>query len=78
MLRQSGTGRTGTVKHSSHPQLDRVGFILTLCPNRLDIMHHAVGMMLDGNLQVVQLPKKLNRVLDIGTGTGIWAISMAE
>lgn len=35
-------------------------------------------MTFDGKLQVAPLPKTLNRVLDIGTGTGIWAIDFAD
>lgn len=42
------------------------------------MLHHAVGLMLGGALNVVELPEKLDRVLDLGTGTGIWAIDMAE
>lgn len=45
---------------------------------RLDMVHHAISLMLDGALHVVDIPKKLNRILDCGTGTGIWAIDMAE
>ena len=46
--------------------------------DRLDMMHHAMGLMLDGALHLVELPKTLNRILDCGTGTGIWAVDMAE
>lgn len=42
------------------------------------MLHHAVSLMLGGALHVVELPEKLDRVLDLGTGTGIWAIDMAE
>ena len=34
--------------------------------------------MLGGDLHIVALPAKLNRVLDLGTGTGIWAIDFAD
>lgn len=34
--------------------------------------------MLEGSLHAVAIPKKLDRILDCGTGTGIWAIDMAE
>lgn len=40
--------------------------------------HHTASLALDGALHVVKLPEKLERVLDLGTGTGIWAIDMAE
>lgn len=51
---------------------------LITCASRLDMTHHAVSLMLDGALHVVQLPEKLDRILDVGRGTGIWAIDMAE
>lgn len=52
--------------------------ILILITNRLDMVHHAVNLMFDGDLHPVKLPEKLDRILDLGTGTGIWAIDMAE
>lgn len=55
------------------------------CPNDevqnrgLDIAHHFITMLLGGNLFEAPLPRMaLSRVLDIGTGTGIWAIDMAD
>lgn len=45
---------------------------------RLDMVHHAISIMLKGELQMVKLPEKLDRVLDVGTGTGIWAIDFAD
>src|SRR5690554_4368118 len=46
--------------------------------HRLDLLYHTISFALSGALQVVQLPEKLDRVLDVGTGTGIWAIDFAE
>lgn len=44
---------------------------------RLDLLHHVFRLSLDGNLCRTQL-KDPQRVLDVGTGTGIWAIEMAD
>ncbi|CAI6306338.1 unnamed protein product [Periconia digitata] len=45
--------------------------------DRLDFVHHIFLLMLEGNLYnaPIQDPK---RVLDIGTGTGIWAIDFGD
>lgn len=45
---------------------------------RLDMFHHTLRLMLNGELHIVGLPRKLDRILDVGAGTGIWAITMAE
>lgn len=44
---------------------------------RLDLYHHIFLMLLDGKLHTAPLEKP-QRVLDVGTGTGIWAIDFAE
>ena len=46
--------------------------------NRLDIIHHIYLIMLDGKLVRAPVGDKIRRILDIGTGTGIWAIDAAE
>ncbi|PWY67943.1 S-adenosyl-L-methionine-dependent methyltransferase [Aspergillus heteromorphus CBS 117.55] len=46
--------------------------------SRLDMLHHIFRLMLGGNLYMAPLAEAPQRVLDIGTGTGIWAMDMAE
>lgn len=47
--------------------------------DRLDMQHHLFHLTFAGELFLTPIPKekKLGRVLDIGTGTGIWAIDFA-
>lgn len=46
--------------------------------NRLDLYHHHELLTLHGNLYVAILPVKPQRILDCGTGTGIWALDIGE
>ncbi|MCJ1368523.1 hypothetical protein MMC16_007667 [Acarospora aff. strigata] len=46
--------------------------------DRLDIVHKMFEVRLGGKLHKAPLGKSLQRVLDIGTGTGIWAIDMGD
>ena len=41
---------------------------------RLDIMHKLTEVSLGGKLNLAPIPKNAKRILDIGTGTGIWAM----
>jgi methylase of polypeptide subunit release factors len=45
--------------------------------DRLDLHHEVFLQMLDGKLHIapIENPKS---ILDVGTGTGIWAIEMAD
>jgi methylase of polypeptide subunit release factors len=46
---------------------------------RLDIMHHIYNMLLGGRLHAAPLDEeRTQRILDVGTGTGIWAVEMAD
>ncbi|KAM4062729.1 methyltransferase [Hirsutella rhossiliensis] len=49
---------------------------------RLDLQHHIWRLLLGGRLYTASLPAPSTtpclRVLDLGTGTGIWAIDMAD
>lgn len=48
--------------------------------DRLDMQHHLFNLTFNGKLFLNPIPesKKLGRVLDLGTGTGIWAIDFAD
>ncbi|OJJ42351.1 hypothetical protein ASPZODRAFT_77129, partial [Penicilliopsis zonata CBS 506.65] len=45
--------------------------------DRMDLMHHVYGMALGGDLHTAPINNP-QRVLDLGTGTGIWAIDFAD
>lgn len=45
--------------------------------DRLDLQHHMITILLDGKLQCAPIQSPKN-VLDIATGTGIWAIQFAR
>ncbi|KAJ6006632.1 hypothetical protein N7451_004576 [Penicillium sp. IBT 35674x] len=46
--------------------------------DRQDLLHHVRNLVLNGDLYRAPLGKSLQRALDIGTGTGIWAIDFAD
>jgi hypothetical protein len=46
---------------------------------RLDFMHHLYLIWLDGELLLAPVRgEELHRVLDVGTGTGIWAMEFSQ
>lgn len=46
--------------------------------DRLDLYHHIQTLRLDGELHLAPIGENPQRILDIGTGTGIWAIDMGD
>jgi hypothetical protein len=45
---------------------------------RQDIEHQMTLLLMDGQLYICPLQENPSRILDLGTGTGIWAIDMAD
>ncbi|KAJ5463297.1 hypothetical protein N7475_008241 [Penicillium sp. IBT 31633x] len=46
--------------------------------DRQDLLHHVRNLVLNGRLYRAPLDSNIQRALDIGTGTGIWAIDFAD
>jgi hypothetical protein len=46
--------------------------------DRLDLLHHCLLLRTDGKLHYAPIDPNLQRVLDLATGTGIWAIDMGN
>ncbi|KAK3323198.1 S-adenosyl-L-methionine-dependent methyltransferase [Cercophora scortea] len=44
----------------------------------MDINHHLCTLVTDGKLHLAPIPDDIKKAIDIGTGTGIWAIDFAD
>lgn len=44
----------------------------------MDLGHHIYRLLLKGELHLAPISDHPQRVLDLGTGTGIWALDFAE
>ncbi|KAI1160019.1 S-adenosyl-L-methionine-dependent methyltransferase [Nemania serpens] len=44
----------------------------------MDILHHMSTLMQDGRLTLAHVDESIQKVLDVGCGTGIWAIDFAD
>ncbi|KAM5346298.1 hypothetical protein ACJ41O_009303 [Fusarium nematophilum] len=44
----------------------------------MDINHHVLTLLIGDKLHLAPLPENIQTVVDIGTGTGIWAIEFAD
>lgn len=44
----------------------------------MDLLNHIYRLALGGHLHLAPIGPNPQKVLDIGTGTGIWAIQFAE
>ncbi|KAI1400250.1 S-adenosyl-L-methionine-dependent methyltransferase [Hypoxylon fuscum] len=44
----------------------------------MDILHHVSTLMQDGKIYLAPLGRDIQKVLDVGCGTGIWAIDFAD
>ncbi|KAI0506693.1 S-adenosyl-L-methionine-dependent methyltransferase [Xylaria bambusicola] len=44
----------------------------------MDILHHVSTLMQDGRLTMAYIDDSVQKVLDVGCGTGIWAIDFAD
>lgn len=46
--------------------------------DRLDLFHHCLTLRCEGKLHYAPIGDNPQRMLDLGTGTGIWAIEMGK
>ncbi|KAH6974201.1 S-adenosyl-L-methionine-dependent methyltransferase [Ilyonectria sp. MPI-CAGE-AT-0026] len=68
----------GRKYHSERGNAEYWGPIDDTHQEAMDINHHVLTLLLGDKLHLAPLPENINKVVDIGTGTGIWAIDFAD
>ncbi|KAH6876405.1 S-adenosyl-L-methionine-dependent methyltransferase [Thelonectria olida] len=70
----------GRTYHAYKPSIDYVLPNDDMEQDRLDLQHHLFALTFHGKLFISPAGKEkpINRCLDIGTGTGVWAIDFAD
>lgn len=46
--------------------------------DRLDLTHQMLKIVLGNKIALAPIGEKPARILDVGTGTGLWAVEMAD
>lgn len=46
--------------------------------DHMDLVHHVYRLLLDGKLCRAPIPDNVQRILDLSTGTGVWAMNFAK
>ncbi|KAK1767868.1 S-adenosyl-L-methionine-dependent methyltransferase [Phialemonium atrogriseum] len=68
----------GRTYHSDHGNAQYWGTNDDKQNEAMDINHHVLTLLIGDKLYLAPLPKDIQKVVDIGTGTGIWAIDFAD
>ncbi|KAK2800848.1 hypothetical protein FQN50_007989 [Emmonsiellopsis sp. PD_5] len=45
---------------------------------QLNVAHHLISLLMDGKLLLAPIKPDIERALDVGTGTGMWAVDFAD
>ncbi|CAH0046613.1 unnamed protein product [Clonostachys solani] len=68
----------GRTYHSERGNAHYWGSNDALQNESMDINHHLLTLAIDGKLHMAPIEKDIEKAVDIGTGTGIWAIDFAD
>ncbi|KAK5662308.1 hypothetical protein OQA88_8214 [Cercophora sp. LCS_1] len=68
----------GRTFHSARHQTEYYAPIDGQQQQSIDLSHHYLTLLCGGKLYLAPIPDDVKEVLDVGTGTGIWAIDFAD